>query len=367
MAGNVPRASAASLRSPGSSTARAGAGAGAGDAPPRPGAGVGSAAGASRGSIGGCLREALAVWCAGVRDALAVHRCLFFVARSEVIRFRTVQCFMLNGVIFMGSIALFEWAVVPLLAALRHVVGEEEAWAADFVGASFGVLYKVLWIYPIYCISFVLNTVMYQDLADGALALSKRKLVPQATSPLVRLINEAYRVLLNLIYIVEMNLLYYVPLVGPVLYFVHSCWLASIYCFEYRWVHLQWTSNQRLAYFEAHWLYFVGFGFPASFISFMCPRFVDAGVFALLFPLCILEAVSAEPRALKRVPSFVRSLPVFFIVQGVSCMALRIFEGRLAASPRAGASASSAAKPGQHAPSAKDSPATSHGSGKRES
>jgi etoposide-induced 2.4 mRNA len=235
---------------------------------------------------------------------------------------------MLNGVIFLGSILFFNWAIEPALSMLRRLLQEEEAWATDFIGASFSVLYKVLWIYPIYCISFVLNTVMYQEVADGALVLLKQR--PSAAAPpLDRLIDETFRVLLNFVYIIEINVLYYLPVVGPPLYFVHSCWLASIYCFEYRWVHLRWKTEVRLDYFERHWLYFAGFGFPVSVVSFLCPRFVDAGVFALLFPLCILTATTAEPQAIKTAPAPLRRLPIFMVVQGVSCRILRIFEGRI--------------------------------------
>jgi len=283
-----------------------------------------------------CLREAAAVWLAGVCDAVTLDQCVFFLARSEVIRFRTLQCFMLNGVIFLGSILLFNWAVDPVLSMMRRLVQDDEAWTTEFVVASFSVLYKVLWIYPIYCISFILNTVMYQEVADSALALLQHK-PPRPSPPLERLINEAFRMLVNFVYIIETNLLYYVPVCGPALYFVHSCWLASVYCFEYRWVHQRWTSAARLDYFERHWLYFAGFGFPVSFVSFLCPRFIDAGVFALLFPIFVLTASRAEPRELRKWPAPVQRLPVFMVVQGISCFALRLFEGRLTApAPDAG-------------------------------
>lgn len=36
--------------------------------------------------------------------------------------------------------------------------------SAHLVLATFSFFYKMLWIYPIYLISFVLNTVAYQDI-----------------------------------------------------------------------------------------------------------------------------------------------------------------------------------------------------------
>lgn len=172
--------------------------------------------------------------------------------------------------------------------------------------------------------------VMYQEVADSALALHRQE-TPHSTPALERLINETFRMLLNFVYLAEMYMIYYVPIAGPPLYFLHSCWLASIYCFEYKWVHLRWASNDRLDFFERHWLYFAGFGFPVSIVSFLCPRFIDAGVFALLFPLCILTATAAEPRELRSAPRPLRRLRLFVVVHGVSCFVLRLFRGSLAA------------------------------------
>ncbi|CAE7243309.1 unnamed protein product [Symbiodinium sp. CCMP2592] len=134
-----------------------------------------------------------------------LHECIFFLAQSETIRFRTLQCFMLNGVIFLGSILLFNFAIEPALGILRRLVQEEEVWATEFIATSFSFLYKILWIYPIYCISFVLNTVMYQEIADSALAFAQCT-PTKATPHLERLIQETWRVLVNLVYLLEMYL-----------------------------------------------------------------------------------------------------------------------------------------------------------------
>ncbi|CAK9004823.1 Protein EI24 homolog [Durusdinium trenchii] len=133
-----------------------------------------------------------------------LHQCIYFLARSETIRFRTLQCFVLNGVIFLGSILLFNFAVEPALNVLKRLVQEEEAWATDFIARS-STSCKVFWIYPIYCISFVLNTVMYQEIADSALGFLQRAPV-KSTPHLERLIQETWRVLVNLVYLLEMYL-----------------------------------------------------------------------------------------------------------------------------------------------------------------
>ena len=73
-----------------------------------------------------------------------LHRCIYFLARSETIRFRslglkmqlvavrflpfvrTLQCFVLNGVIFLGSILLFNFCVEPALSVLKRLI--QDCW-----------------------------------------------------------------------------------------------------------------------------------------------------------------------------------------------------------------------------------------------
>ncbi|CAD7933976.1 unnamed protein product [Amoebophrya sp. A25] len=434
--------------------------------------------------------EAVTCWKRGLLDALSLHRCLPFVLKSPLIRQRAAQCVLLNGIIFLGSILLFEHAIAPALTFLlqdaelgtistltesisaaqsaaasssrsssssgeassgttrgedgqiqiqrrlqesddqRRLQESDEAQESDMqidekkrktqapddlqgnnsstngrdasspppavqseppppvdpeqveqapsTSSSssrpseapsaldfFSFLYKSLWLYPIYCISFILNTVAYQDIADccqPATGDNVRKQTLQA-----RIVDETFRVLLNLIYIVLAQLLYYcVPFgLGKGLYFVMNCWLISLYCFEYRWVYLGWSSRERLGYFERHFkailvllfrttskissnrllvlvakstqvhsivglglsnnrLYFAGFGFPIGFVSYVSPRFIDNGIFALVFPLFILTAAVAQPVELKSL----RQVPIFYLVSRATTRLLSLCDKR---------------------------------------
>eukprot|EP00392_Amoebophrya_sp_AT5.2_P008597 g8625.t1 len=295
--------------------------------------------------------DGLRCWKRGVLDALSFHRGVPFVLKSPLIRQRTAQCFLLNGIIFVGSILLYHHAIAPALDVLLRtefldllayvnvgpgetrdddsnqddggvgveagraargslglgveaadvegagdvgVAGDEQDWDPGAGSGSdtkqrqfqspvlnlFSFLYKILWLYPIYCISFVLNTVAYQDIADCCQPETGDRISPQSFQ--ARIVDETFRILLNLIYISCSQILYYlVPYVGKPFYFVCFCWLASLYCFEYRWVYLGWTSRERLSYFENHWLYFAGFGFPIAAVSYVSPAYYPS-----FNPLC---------------------------------------------------------------------------------
>jgi etoposide-induced 2.4 mRNA len=72
--------------------------------------------------------------------------------------------------------------------------------------------------------------------------------------------DEIYRSILFLSYLVITALVYFVPKVGAFVSFILMCWIYAYYSFEYGWIHKGWTVDQRIAYFERHWAYFLGFG-----------------------------------------------------------------------------------------------------------
>lgn len=129
----------------------------------------------------------------GFTDAISLHRTLLFYIHSQDIRIMTVKCFVLNGIFFLGSIFFFRSIVLPMI----HLFGEllhtssssnrykrvmpmnhifitsshisrdiQTEWIRHLIDNLVFVLYQVLWIYPIYCISFILSTIWYQEIAE---------------------------------------------------------------------------------------------------------------------------------------------------------------------------------------------------------
>ena len=62
------------------------------------------------------------VWLCGHWDGLSVHRTLFFFAKSKRITMRIAQCFLLNGFIFLGSLAATHVLIRPLLRRFGALV-----------------------------------------------------------------------------------------------------------------------------------------------------------------------------------------------------------------------------------------------------
>ncbi|KAI7898309.1 etoposide-induced protein 2.4-domain-containing protein [Cokeromyces recurvatus] len=92
------------------------------------------------------------------------------------------------------------------------------------------------------------------------------------------------------------NLISNVPIMGRFLSFWMNCIIMSYYSFEYQWVYKGWNIEKRLAYMEAHWAYFLGFGFPATVITFFLSFLRSGAVFALIYPFFIIMAMLSVPK-----------------------------------------------------------------------
>ncbi|CAG8547198.1 6137_t:CDS:10, partial [Dentiscutata heterogama] len=158
--------------------------------------------------------------------------------------------------------------------------------------------YQLLWVYPIFILSFVLNAMWYQEIADRAFRMyygppiNSRRTYPRALKVMA---DEIYRALLFMNYLIVATLVYVIPVIGPIISFMYFCWIYAYYSFEYKWINQGWSLEQRIGYFEERWSYFAGFGFLFTVITFFVDQFLSAGVFALFFPLYIIMATNAIP------------------------------------------------------------------------
>eukprot|EP00899_Mesostigma_viride_P008544 jgi/Mesvir1/17691/Mv07871-RA.1 len=181
------------------------------------------------------MRVVASMWFSGVVQACTFHRTITFFIRSRTIFVKTGQCFLLNGCIFLGSIVFLDHVVVPCVAWLLQLElltlpsgtsaghnatqglmggglrpkGEAELlWGrlalappgfsldvdAGAGGDSLGSahypptvlawllnalligVYNVLWLYPAYVISFVVNCIWYKEIAQLAFQVQQQQL-----------------------------------------------------------------------------------------------------------------------------------------------------------------------------------------------
>jgi len=256
----------------------------------------------------------------GFFHAFAWPTSLFVTYKSQKIASLTFKCIVLNGVIFAGSIVLFHMAIMPFLRFLidfpLHYFGNKpdlidqndqqqqqqkqpwEPFMDYFVELFLFAVYHIFWVYPVYTLSFVLNSLWYQEIADEAYLIQIGK--PASIKPtydvfLKKVTDILYQALLFLVFLVEIFVISFIPLFGKPISFMFMCWLYAFYSFEYKWINKGWSLEKRLEFLETHWAYFAGFGFPVTVITFYFPQFINSGIFALLFPMYVLMANEADP------------------------------------------------------------------------
>ncbi|KAL7751997.1 hypothetical protein RI367_002525 [Sorochytrium milnesiophthora] len=280
----------------------------------------------------------------GASDASAWPKALIVLYSSRKLQMLYFKCLVLNGVVLIGSIVFFRYVILSLvhlmfsrvfIAIARSVVGEYtmpadvshappvqqdsatlSSWER-YAEVVLSVLYYVLWVYPVYALTFILNSMWYQDIADltyvlhsskssgtqGVQAASKVAARKQKTSFVQTVVEEVYRALLFLAFLAIASVLYMVPLpaplnsLGALFSFTHVAWLYGYYSFEYKWIIRGWSLEQRMRYVEENWAYFAGFGFPCTMMTFFFSTVVAGGIFAIMFPMFIIMANSSSSRA----------------------------------------------------------------------
>lgn len=216
---------------------------------------------------------------------------------------RVLQCCLLNGGVFMLSILLFEYGILPGLNFCLSYLFSNSGTVATIWGwmkPSLSLLFHSFWVAPLFLLSKIVNSLWFQDIADSAYKFRKGR--PQLIPSISKLIADTLiSLLIQILFLVQSTVVKYLPIPVPfacsVLYIVHMSLLCSLYAFEYKWFNMGWELHKRLTYIETNWPFFIGFGLPLAILSELPNSLVISGcVFSVLFPLFILSANEATPK-----------------------------------------------------------------------
>jgi etoposide-induced 2.4 mRNA len=225
----------------------------------------------------------------GLRDSISFHRCLVLVVRSEKIRLRVFQCLVLNGVIFLGSIAFFNFFLSPILYKCLELFVVKDA-SLEMIHKWIEWIYFGLWIAPVYLLSFILNALWYQDIASEAIELYPMKRPPTLSSTLTGDIAELiHRSIFNICFLVYLVFIRR----WKIVYLVSLAWMIAYNSFEYKWVHFKVSFQTKISTLESSWVYFTFFGLPLALIAFQFPSLIENGLISVAFPFLLMMASTA--------------------------------------------------------------------------
>lgn len=272
------------------------------------------------------LKQASLLWLEGFMDACCLHRVVIYCLRSRQLAIRTGQCFLFNGLIFLGSIFLLNSVIIPTLQRILpdQWLKNGEPCPIDGISKLYSFLrlgllqlFYVLWFYPLYVFSFILSTMWYNDIAKfGFLVIGKQgptatempgqQELPSSSNAtqtdkrtdvggvVIGIAEQVYSVVLLTIFFLEVYVIGLIPYVGKPLNFLLISWMYAYYCFEYKWNFSGLSLDKRLDFFESNWAFFAGFGNPCVLPLFFFSPLVSYGVMAILFPLFVLTAAGSD-------------------------------------------------------------------------
>lgn len=316
----------------------------------------------------------------GLQASCSAHKSIIYFLTSKQIQLKALQCLLLNGLLFIGSLLIFDYLLIPLIQYLltvdlttvlqlqqQTVTAASDASTAStsssaFIDVTILLFYRCLWLYPIYTISFILSTIWYQDIATHAYDLEHggKKGSKSSRKPitfvgwLTSMAEELYRQLLFFTFFIQTEALavilpstlqfiisstkylpasnqpsdatlqllqHYSQYVTLAVYCVHLSWYYALYAYDYRFSLQHTPLNARLETFETHWSYYCGFGLPSAVLTLVFPKFFNAGVFALTFPVFLILAIIAPPiesTNKQHQQSDVPTLPLFKLSKAVN-------------------------------------------------
>lgn len=117
----------------------------------------------------------------GFCDANAWQHVFFALYVSPAVRKALIKCFILNGVVIVGLTLLVNQLITPYLSKLVHYLLEKVpegvvsytgflySHADSILHLAINSAYNILWLYPLYALSFLLNAMWYRDIAQKVL------------------------------------------------------------------------------------------------------------------------------------------------------------------------------------------------------
>lgn len=211
---------------------------------------------------------------------------------------RLFLCCGWNGGIFLASILLFNYVLIPVLQWFTELIFSSSGTEVSVWSYMVPVLswtFSALWILPLFVLSKIVNCFWFQDIADAAYVKSRGK--PQLLYISTLIADMSFSLLIQAFFLIQSTAASFlpIPMVGTVVGIVHMCLLHSLYSFEYKWFNMGWEVHKRLQYIENRWPYFCGFGLPLALVTSFHPSVVISGcLFSILFPLFIVSANEAE-------------------------------------------------------------------------
>ncbi|ODO08800.1 etoposide-induced protein [Cryptococcus wingfieldii CBS 7118] len=174
-----------------------------------------------------------------------------------------------------------------------------------------GLWYNVLLSWPVFVLCFWVNAIWgprisrraqtmlhptYRHQPSPASTPIRSRPAPSPTNGiLANVFSSVARILLISDFTLVSRLIGLLPGVGKLGAFAYMCVVDSYYCFEWNFSMKQWPLEYRITYIQDRLAYMFGFGLPATLMTSFGPPLVTMAIFALIYPLFVIQALQSRP------------------------------------------------------------------------
>jgi len=206
-------------------------------------------------SVGTAVGNALLRFVQGCVRGMALHKVAATLSRSRAASLRAMvgKCVFYNGVLFLGSMLLYDNMILPLT---RFIFGGSAASSGVVAERIIGAIYQIFWLWPLYLVTFAVSSSLHSRITNEAVRVRHTSIAAQATAAAASsssssssttaaaapmgsvslagsLSDMSYKTLLYSVFAAETMLIdLLVPFFGRILSFAFTALLYSFVCFE---------------------------------------------------------------------------------------------------------------------------------------
>ena len=236
----------------------------------------------------------------GVVDSFQVFRIFDILNKSENLRMKLLYCFGLNGILFLGSILIYNTVINPLVNAFGVWISLEHI---EIFSLYF---FYVTWIVPMFLICNIISTFWIDEIYNETLELVEETscIKVEGQDLITALSNQLERLFIVVLMLVQIKVLSLSQnLVFVVLKYCSMCILNSLYVFEY--ILLQkYIRNYKsiMRFIETKFFYFLGFGVLLTCIISYIDSFVyNSAIFLMAFPLLLIASIKVNDKSFQNI------------------------------------------------------------------
>ena len=271
----------------------------------------------------------------GAVDSISFHRTVKVILSDQSVLTAVGKCVAVNVFLLLGSIAVYEKAVIPFLDVLEDrlvPLEDQNELPLSTISKLLTIFYTTFWLVPMWGLCYALSLQWYQDIAAKIHASTnekKSKPKPKPADVKDRVLSEVY---VTLVWFLLFLLLHVFLTLVPVILSglsnsltvlsanlkegshishlvlamrslnnftaVSSRFAGNLatsvlygwYAFDYYWALNGDLGNKRFERVERHWAYFLGFGLPYLFVVRSTSFLVGYGIYLMIFPFTIILA-----------------------------------------------------------------------------